>query len=149
MQMVWLLLPFGFLAGAALAVQFSVNAHLRSFVGGPTVAAVISFFIGMVALALIALFSGQQWPISGAVARAPWWVWIGGLLGAYYVFATIVLVPRVGAATTVGLILAGQVVASLIIDHFGLIRVSVHELSMPRILGAVLIIAGVALVQRF
>ena len=91
----------------------------------------------------------ESWPLGDAVAHAPWWAWVGGLLGAVYVLATIVIIPRLGAATTVGLILAGQVIASIVIDHFGLIRVPVHELNVPRLAGAVLIVVGVALVQRF
>jgi len=71
------------------------------------------------------------------------------LLGAVYVMATIILVPRIGAAATVRLILAGQVVASVVIDHLGLIRVPIHALSAPRLVGTVLIVAGVALVQKF
>jgi transporter family-2 protein len=147
--MVWILLPFGFLAGAALAVQFGVNAQLRTFVGDPLVAATISFFVGTVGLIAVSVALRQSWPLSAAIANAPWWVWVGGLLGAFYVVATIVLVPRIGAATTVGLIIAGQVSASVVIDHFGLIRVPVHELSVPRVFGAALIVVGVVLVQRF
>ncbi len=145
----WLLLLFAFVAGAALPVQFSINAVLRGFVGGPAVAAAISFFGGTLALVVVALVLRESWPLGEAVARAPWWVWVGGLLGALYVLATIVVIPRLGAATTVGLILAGQVLASIVIDHFGLIRVPVHELNIPRFAGAVLIVVGVALVQRF
>jgi transporter family-2 protein len=148
-MMAWILLPFGFLAGAALAVQFSVNAQLRIFVGGPMAAAAVSFFVGTVGLLAVSLVFRQPWTLTGAVANAPWWVWIGGLLGGFYVLATIILVPRIGAAATVGSILAGQVVASLVIDHFGLVRVPVHELNLPRLLGAILVIVGVALVQRF
>ncbi len=65
------------------------------------------------------------------------------------VVSSIILVPRIGAAATIGLVLAGQVVASIIIDHLGLLRVPVHELTAPRIVGATMIIAGVVLVQRF
>jgi transporter family-2 protein len=145
----WLLLLFAFAAGAALPVQFSINAVLRGFVGGPAVAATISFFGGTLALIVVALVLRESWPLGEAVARAPGWAWVGGLLGALYVLATIVVIPRLGAATTVGLILAGQVLASIIIDHFGLIRVPVHELNISRLAGAVLIVIGVALVQRF
>jgi bacterial/archaeal transporter family-2 protein len=145
----WLLLLFAFVAGAALPVQFSINAVLRGFVGGPAVAATISFFGGTFALIVVALVLRESWPLGEAVARAPGWAWVGGLLGALYVLATIVVIPRLGAATTVGLILAGQVLASIVIDHFGLIRVPVHELNIPRLAGAVLIVIGVALVQRF
>ena len=147
--MTWLLLLFAFVAGAALPVQFSINAVLRGFVGGPAVAATISFFGGTLALIVVALVLRESWPLGEAVARAPGWAWVGGLLGALYVLATIIVIPRLGAATTVGLILAGQVLASIVIDHFGLIRVPVHELNIPRLAGAVLIVIGVALVQRF
>ncbi len=71
------------------------------------------------------------------------------MLGAFVVVSSIILVPRVGAAATIGLVLAGQVVASIIIDHLGLLRGPVHELTAPRLVGAALIIAGVVLVQRF
>ena len=145
----WLLLLFAFVAGAALPVQFSINAVLRGFVGGPAVAATISFFGGTLALIVVALALRESWPLGEAVARAPGWAWVGGLLGALYVLATIIVIPRLGAATTVGLLLAGQVLASIVIDHFGLIRVPVHELNIPRLAGAVLIVIGVALVQRF
>ena len=146
----WLLLLFAFVAGVALPVQFSINAVLRGFVGGPAVAATISFFGGTLALVVVALALRESWPLGDTLARAPWWAWVGGFLGAVYVLATIVVIPRLGAATTVGLIiLAGQVIASIIIDHFGLIRVPVHELDIPRLAGAVFIVVGVALVQRF
>ena len=147
--MAGLLLLFGLFAGASLAVQFSVNAQLRAFVGGPMVAATVSFVVGAMGLLVFSLVFRQSWLLAEAVSRAPWWVWVGGLLGAFYVLATIVLVPRVGAATTVGLILVGQVIASLVIDHFGLIRVPIHELNPQRVIGAALIVLGVALVQRF
>jgi len=70
-------------------------------------------------------------------------------LGAFYVLATIILIPRIGAGTTVALVLAGQIVASVLIDHFGLINVPIHLLSLPRILGAILVIIGVILIQKF
>ncbi len=147
--MTWILLLFAFVAGVCLPVQFSVNAQLRGVVGGPTVAAAISFLVGTIALVVAASILREPLPETDSVSNTSWWMWTGGLLGAVYVLATIILIPRLGAATTVGLVLAGQVIASIVIDHFGLIRVPVHELNVPRLLGAGLIIAGVALVQRF
>lgn len=147
--MTWLLLLFAFLAGVALPVQFSINAVLRGFVGGPAVAATISFIGGTLALVVVALALRESWPLGEALTRAPWWAWSGGLLGALYVLTTIVVIPRLGAATTVGVVLTGQVIASIVIDHFGLIRVSVHEVNVPRLAGAAFIVVGVALVQRF
>ena len=76
-------------------------------------------------------------------------MWTGGLLGSFYVFASVILTPRLGAATTVALILTGQVLASIGIDHFGLLRVTSQEATPLRLLGAGLIVAGVLFVQRF
>jgi bacterial/archaeal transporter family-2 protein len=138
--MAWILLPVALAAGVVLPVQFGVNSQLRTFVGGPLA-------VGAVALGVAALVVQRSLP--GSVASAPWWAWTGGLLGALFVLASIILTPRLGAATTIGLILTGQVLASIVIDHFGLIRVPVHEASFPRIIGALLIVAGVVMVQKF
>jgi transporter family-2 protein len=147
--MAWILLPLALAAGIVLPVQFGVNSQLRTFVGGPVAAAAISFMVGTIALAVAALVVQRSMPDLVSAASAPWWVWTGGLLGAFFVLASIILTPRLGAATTIGLILTGQVLASIVIDHFGLIRVPVHEASLPRIIGALLIVAGVVIVQRF
>lgn len=148
--MSWLLLlPIALAAGVAAPTQFAVNTQLRDVTGGPVIAAAISFVIGTIALVAVWLVVNRSAPDIGAVVRSPWWIWTGGVLGAFFVTATIVLTPRLGTATTVGLILTGQVFASVVIDHFGLLRVPVHEASLPRILGALLIVAGVVIVQRF
>lgn len=144
-----LLLPMALAAGAAVSMQFGVNSQLRGVVGGPVVAAAISFLVGTVALVALALVADRSLPTFGAVVGAPWWVWIGGLLGAFYVFASIILTPRLGAATTVGLILTGQLLASVVMDHFGLLRLPVQEVTPLRLLGVLLMIGGVFLVQRF
>ena len=148
--MTWvLLLPLALAAGMAAPTQFAVNAQLRDVVGGPIIAAAVSFLVGTVVLIAAALVLNRSVPALGAVAGSPWWIWIGGFLGAFFVAASIVLTPRLGAATTVGLFLTGQMLASVLIDHFGLFRVAVHEATLPRILGALLVIVGVFLVQRF
>jgi transporter family-2 protein len=128
--MAWILLPVALAAGVVLPVQFGVNGQLRTYGGGPLAAAAISFVVGAVALAVAALAVQRSLP--GSVASAPWWAWTGGLLGAFFVLASIILTPRLGAATTIGLI-----------------RVPVHEASFPRIIGALLIVAGVVMLQRF
>ena len=147
--MAWFLLPLALVAGAFLPVQFAINSYLRNFVGGSVAAAAASFVVGTIALALATLVVQRSLPDYSTIAGAPWWAWTGGLLGACFVLASIILTPRLGAATTIGLILTGQVVASIVIDHFGLIRIPVQEASLPRVLGALLIVAGVFVVQRF
>lgn len=148
--MTWILLLFAFIAGVCVPVQFGVNSELRSVVGGPAIATAISFFVGTIAAIIVAvLILRESLPGLDSISNAPWWVWTGGLLGVVYVLASVLLTPQLGAATTIGLALAGQMAASVVIDHFGLIRVPVHELSIPRLIGAVLIVGGVVLVQRF
>ncbi|HWH54925.1 MAG TPA: DMT family transporter [Gaiellaceae bacterium] len=143
------LLPLALLAGAALPVQFSINAQLRNAVGGPVMAAAISFVVGTLCLLVAFVVSRQPMPRGARLADAPWWVWTGGALGATYVLLSIVLLPRIGAATTVGLIVAGQMVTALVLDHYGLLNVPVHRISVLRVLGAILVIAGVGLIQKF
>ena len=148
--MTWLLLfPAAFIAGMAAPTQFAINSQLRQAVGGPVMAAAISFLVGTVILFAATLIVSRSIPDLGPTVSAPWWMYLGGLLGAFYVCASVVLTPRLGVATTIGLFLAGQVVASIVIDNFGLFGTPVQAASIPRILGALLIIVGVAVVQRF
>jgi transporter family-2 protein len=148
--MTWLLLlPAAFVAGMVAPTQFAINSQLRQVVGGPVLAAAISFLVGTVVLFAATAIISRSVPELGPTISAPWWMYLGGLLGAFYVCASIVLTPRLGVATTIGLFLAGQVIASLVIDNFGWFGVPVQQASIPRILGAALIIVGVAIVQRF
>jgi bacterial/archaeal transporter family-2 protein len=145
----WAWIPVALAAGALAPLQFAVNAQLRAAVGGPVVAAAISFAVGVLVLAVAVLLSGESLPSGASVSAVPWWGWTGGLLGAGYVVASIVLTPRLGAAATIALIVAGQVAAGLVIDHLGALGVPVHHIGLPRIAGAGLIVVGVAVVQRF
>jgi len=130
-------------------MQFGVNSQLRGVAGGHVAAAALSFIVANVALVALTLALNGGLPSFGEVANAPWWVWTGGLLGAFYVFASVILTPRLGAATTVALIATGQVLASIIIDHFGPFRVAAQEATPLRLLSAILIVSGVFFVQRF
>jgi transporter family-2 protein len=148
--MSWLLLlPIALAAGMAAPTQFAINTQLRDVVGGPILAAALSFLVGTVALFATTAVLRRSMPELLPIAGAPWWMWTGGLLGAFFVCASIILTPRLGAATTVGVFLTGQVVASITIDHFGLLGVPVQSASLPRIWGALLIVVGVVIVQRF
>ena len=148
--MFWLLLvPVALVAGMAAPTQFAINTQLRQAVGGTVVAAALSFLVGTVILFAAAVVVSRSVPDLGSMTSAPPWMCLGGLLGAFYVCASIVLTPRLGVANTIGLFLAGRVIASMAIDHFGLFGTPVQAASIPRVLGALLIIVGVAVVQRF
>jgi len=136
------------LVGVVLPVQSGVNAQLRIGVGHPLLAAFISFAVGTVALLGLNLALRTPVPSGETLGRISWWHWIGGLLGATYVYLAIVLAPRLGAATLVAAIVTGQMVTSLLLDHFGLIGYPQQSLTPARALGALLVIGGVLLIQR-
>ncbi len=135
-------------AGVLLPVQAGLNAQLRSALGSPIAAALISFFVGTAGLAGVALLLRTSLPLRSAWAATTPWQWIGGLIGAVYVLAAIVLAPRLGAATLIAAVVAGQMVTSLVLDQYGLVGFPVHPLTLGRLVGAALVIAGVILIQR-
>ena len=136
---------FGLLAGAMLPIQFGINAQLATWVGGPLRAAFVSFLVGATALFVVVLVAARGWP--DRAGDAPWWVWTGGLLGAFYVLGSIVTAPRLGAATLVALILAGQAIASLAVDHFGWVGFDEQPVTLLRVVGMLFLAGGVALVR--
>jgi len=142
-----LLCLLAFAAGVVLVVQVGVNATLRGGLGSPVVAALVSFVVGSVALAALAL-SMRGWPSRGQFAAPPAWAWAGGVLGAYYVVATIIVGPRLGAAALLALVILGQLLSSLLVDHFGWLGFPQHPLSLARIAGAALLFAGVLLIVQ-
>jgi transporter family-2 protein len=103
----------------------------------------------MLALGVVTLALYRDWPSGERIGEAPWWVWIGGLLGAFYVLGSIVTAPRLGAVSLVALILAGQAVASLIVDHFGWVGFEANPVTAGRLAGMALVATGVALVRLF
>jgi transporter family-2 protein len=145
-MIVFLLLAL--LAGAVLPVQTGVNVQLRGLLGHPLTAALVSFVVGSVGLAAAAVVARAPLALAGAWTRSEWWHWCGGLLGAVYIVATIVLAPRLGAATLVAALVAGQMIMSLAIDHYGWVGFAEHPISPLRLLGAALVVGGVVLVQR-
>jgi bacterial/archaeal transporter family-2 protein len=146
---IWPYLAFGFLAGAMLPVQFGINAQLADWVGSPLRATLVSFGVGTVALLAATLVFVRGWPGGERLGEAPWWVWLGGLLGAFYVLGSVVTAPKLGAATLVAVILAGQAVASLLVDHFGWVGFEENPVTPGRLVGMALVAVGVALVRAF
>jgi len=142
-------LLFAFAAGAMLPLQFGINAQLASWIESPVRAAFVSFLVGAVALSLVTLAFARGLPGSDRVGQAPWWIWLGGLLGAFYVLGSVVAAPRLGAATLVAAILAGQAVTSLVVDHFGWVGFREQPITPGRLAGVALVVAGVGLVRIF
>ncbi|AZN37846.1 DMT family transporter [Iodobacter ciconiae] len=144
-------LPYFLLAliiGLIVPLQSAVNNQLKGVIGGSTLlAALISFSIGTLTLALITLLSGQKWTGLASLGNASWWMLTGGLMGALFVFGTTLLAPKIGVAAMVSLIISGQIIASLLFDRFGILGLPIREIGSLRILGAALIAIGVLLVN--
>jgi len=146
---VWLYLLFAFAAGVVLPFQAGINAELADWVHSPVRAAFVSFLVGAIVLLVAAALVFKPLPSWGRLGHAPWWVWIGGALGAFYVVGSIVSAPKLGAATLTTAVIAGQPLAALLVDHFGWVGFKQHALSPGRIAGMVLVGSGVALMRYF
>lgn len=146
MTYVYILLAF--LTGIAITVQAGVNANLRQALTNPVLAAAISFGTGFLSLLIVLLASGAPMPSLEAVRPVSWWKWTGGIIGAAYVTTVIVSVPKIGTANLVSLSVAGQLLAAVVLDHYGLLGFALHPANGWRILGMVVIVAGVLLVVR-
>src|SRR4030095_2429257 len=128
-----------------LPLQFGINAQLAEWVGGSLRAALVSFVVGAVALFFAALTTVRDgWP--ERAGDAPWWVWIGGLLGAFYVLGSIVTAPKLGGAPLVEMIRPGKAIASLLVAHFGGVGFEEQPITPLRVVGVALLAGGVALV---
>ncbi len=140
----WTLMLLAALGGMAIALQALVNARLQLAVGNSVLAATISFAVGLVGLLLVLPLQsdGPQ-----TLSQAPWWAWIGGLLGAFYIVISILLLPRIGAAALISSAVLGQMLFSLVADHYGILGTQVRTASPSRMLGAALLIAGVFLIR--
>ena len=139
------LLPLAFLAGVALAIALGINTKFGKDLRSPVAAGTLSFAIGTAVLTAAARLTGEPWPLWATLGSTSWASWAGGLFGATYLVATIALIPRLGVATTVGLQIAGQMLASLVLDHFGLLWVPVARLDLLGLCGGALALGGVGL----
>lgn len=136
------------LAGAMLPIQVAINTNLAKHGAGAVWAAMISFAVGTIALALFFVGRSTAWPARAELAAAPWWAWVGGVLGAFYVAATIYTAPKLGAALLFALVVGGQMTMSSSLDHVGAFGLPQVSFSAARGAGILLIVAGVVLVQR-
>jgi bacterial/archaeal transporter family-2 protein len=143
-----LFLLLAVLAGAMLPVQTGVNVQLRGLLGQPLAAALVSFLVGTLGLAAVVALLRVPVQVGAAWGRSAWWHWSGGLLGAAYIAVTVVLAPRLGAASLIAALVAGQMAASLIVDHYGWVGFAQHAVTPLRLAGAALIVVGVILVRR-
>ncbi|WP_291580369.1 DMT family transporter [Clostridium sp. UBA6640] len=139
------------ISGFALTLQAGINAELRSKIGSPILSSLISFAAGTIALIIIFSFtvlsgsSSQQNFIN--IKNTSWWMFTGGLLGAFYIFTNIFTSPKIGFANMFSLVICGQIILAVIFDHFGLLGNPIHTINPLRILGIIVLVLGVYIIQ--
>jgi transporter family-2 protein len=148
MSAAWMI-PFILLGGALQSVGAAMNGQLHRSLENAWLASAVSFAL------IFFFFTGMFFvlphplPSLKSLDEMPWWAPIGGLVGAVQVYAGLTLVNRVGAGPFVAMTVSASLIASLVIDHFGLLRMDVHPLNAPRVIGALLLIGGAALIGKF
>lgn len=145
----WIFLFFAFLIGISNTVQSGVNVQLRESLGNPIMAGISSFAVGLIVMVIaFACFNQHPVPSIREIREIPWTRFLGGVMGAFYVITVIFIVRDIGPANMICLVVAGQMIAAMVIDHYGLQGFSVHHITLPRIAGAVLLVAGVYLILK-
>lgn len=141
------LLLLAVIAGAVVPFQSAINANLGRGLGHPLWATLASLLVSILVLLPIMLAMRVPLPSVAFISKAPLWMWAGGAFGVCFISLALVLLPKLGASGFMALALAGQVVASLVLDHFGWFGLAQRQVSLPRVLGVVMLIAGVVLIQ--
>lgn len=148
MGLLWSLL--GILSGAFIAVQAPINAQLARGLGLPVAAAAFSFLSGAILLGILSIaFTRAQGLTLDWKAPAPWMFVVGGMLGGAYVTISTILTPRIGAAALMAFLVAGQLLAGMMLDRIGFLGMAVREISVGRMAGAALLLAGAMLVRLY
>ena len=143
-----LLLGLAVLGGALVAGQGAINGRMAATLGHPLQAAIISFSVGLVALLALSAVTRVGPPNLALATQAPWWAWVGGLLGAYLVATSALAVPQIGASAWVSGVIAGQLLAALVYDHFGAFGLQPRPIDLQRVAGALCLALGVYLIRR-
>lgn len=138
--------PLAMVAGMAVTLQTTFNGQLAKGLGGdPVAAAIFSFMVGLLSLTLVGLVRGNTLGLLAGIPAQPAWVLLGGVMGAFALLSNVILVPRIGMAALVGLVIAGQLLSSLVIDHFALLGAAHRPVSIIKLAGALVMLTGLAI----
>jgi bacterial/archaeal transporter family-2 protein len=147
MKFVWLIIVF--ICGALLPLQAGLNTRLGKSIESPIYASMFSFIIGAITVAIYLQFTKETISWAG-IKSASIYSWLGGgVTGAIFITATMLALPRIGMALTFGLVVAGQVIVAVALDHFNILVAQQHSINIWRVLGILLIMMGVFIVRKF
>ena len=135
-------------AGVSVATQQVLNGNLRTALNSPAWAGLVSYAVGFITMIATVIALGERIPSWKTMADVPWYAWSGGVFGGIFILLVILLLPSLGAATLFALVVAGQVLVALTLDHFGAFGLTPHPIGAARLAGAALVIAGVFLIRE-
>jgi bacterial/archaeal transporter family-2 protein len=141
-----LLLAFG--AGVSFVFQQAVNSNLRIEIESAWWAGFVSYLGGTLAMFAMAILLREPLPSTQLIHRSHGMSWSGGVFGAVYISISILLLPKLGATTVIAFIVAGQLIGSIVFDHFGLLGVPVHPFTATRLVGAGMLLLGAILARQ-
>ncbi len=147
MKLVLLLSLAALLTGSLIPVQAAANAALSQSIGSVGYAALLLFTVGFGAVALFIMVSARQPPALAQFGSAPAYAYVGGLIVATYLLAITYLAPRLGVGNAICFIVTGQIIAAVLIDHFGLMGTPQQLLDAKRGGGVLLMVAGLFLAR--
>ncbi|HOX83465.1 MAG TPA: DMT family transporter [Chryseolinea sp.] len=145
-KLIWIVLTF--LSGAVLPIQAGLNSKLGKAAQSPVYASMFSFIVGGFGLIAYIVLTRQTVSWAG-VKDAPNYVWLGGLLGAFYVTVIVFAFPKLGPGLTFGLVVAGQMIFSILLEHFNVLVAQPNPISLMKVFGVVLVVAGVIIIRRY
>lgn len=145
-KIIWIVLAF--LSGAFLPIQAGMNSKLGKAAENPVYASMLSFLVGIVGIIVYILITRQTVSWAG-VKEAPAYAWVGGLLGAFYVTVIILAFPKLGPGLTFGLVVAGQMIVSVLLEHYNILVTQQNPVNYMKILGITLVIAGVIILRKY
>lgn len=147
--MKYLLMFLTLVIGGLMPAQALLNARLGKQIGGPMMGALMSFFVGGVMLLVLnMIINGQAIQQLRPLQTSPWYLWLGGVMGALFVGYITWVNQQQGVALTFALVVSGQIFASLLIDHYGLLGATIRTITWEKMAGVVLIMAGVLLIKK-
>ena len=136
------------LAGISVVIQQVLNANLRAELNSAVWSGFMSYLLGLACMVLLAIMLREPIPSPGLVARIPLWAWTGGLFGAIFIGLSIVVAHDLGAATLIALLVTGQMIAAIVLDHFGWLGLAQRPVDVSRLIGVCLLVGGVVLIRR-
>jgi transporter family-2 protein len=145
-KLVWIAIAF--VAGALIPMQGGLNARMGASISSPLHASLISFAVGTLAIGAYVLVTRQGVAWDG-VGRAPWYAWLGGFCGAFSLTAIILTFPKLGPGLAFGLVIAGQLVVSLLLEHVDVLVAQPHPITLLRVVGISLVLGGVMLIRSY